>query len=78
MEFLYLTLLIIAAFVILYIIGFILAFCIMFFGFSDHNKEYLVEDLVYSLGSWLSILFVLLCWVLGREEEKANEQNYCD
>lgn len=78
MTFLYILSAVIIAIVMLYIAGFIVSFCVLFIGFSKCRKECIVEDLVYSLGSWLSIVFLLICWIISREEEKEEEQYYTD
>lgn len=75
MTFLYLTLVAIAALVILYIVGCIIAFCLLFFVIGEHKKEYLVEDMLYSLGSYLTILFMVLCWAASMEEDSEKHYN---
>lgn len=78
MTFLYILSAVTIATILLYIAGFIISFCILFIGFSKCRKECVTEDLIYSLGSWLLILFLLICWAIGREEEKADKQYYDD
>lgn len=78
MTFLYILSAVIIAIIIFYIAGFVISFCTLFIGFSGCRKECAVEDFIYSLGSWLSVMFLLMCWVIGREEEKADKQYYTD
>lgn len=69
MTFLYNVLLLVAAFFIIYLLGYILTFCILFFYFDDHDVKYLKDDSIYAFGSWLVIALMFLCYILGRDNE---------
>lgn len=57
---------IILAFVILYLIGYAIAFCMLFIHFDDCNRKELKKDLVFSLFSWFVVAFVALGWMLEK------------
>lgn len=72
MTFLYWTLVVAAALVILYAAGYLIAFCVLFFIESERNKEHLIENMLYSLGSWFTVLFIVLFYALDKAEQSKD------
>ena len=69
MTFLYLTMVATTVLVIFYIIGYIIAFCMLFFHFDECKPKHLKADLAYAFLSWVLVAITILCWALEMEEE---------
>lgn len=72
MTFLYLTSVAITVLVIFYVVGYVIAFCMLFFHFDEHKVKCLKADLVYALLSWVLVAIAILCWALEMEEENSK------
>lgn len=75
MTFLYVTLLIVAAMIVLYIIGYAVAFCMLFCYFDKCESRHLKTDLGYAFASWFFVGIAALCWALEMEDKETSKQD---